>query len=376
LKPIRVLALAALFSAACSTPGSGVIHSPIPITTASPSFNPSDSKAADFRTRLDLLLAEHTMLAAKQAIAASNHTDAYSGYLVLLTTNATSLVDLVRSAYGNTAATQFDEAWRIQNGYLIDYTIGLVTHNDAKSNGAMSGLVNGFVPQFAKLIASLTSISVASTTQLQTQLIAQLKEVIDKEVAQTYSAMYPALRLAYASSALVGDALAISVVQQFPDKFPGDASNKSVDARVSLNGLLQEHSYLATMTTDAALNQRTAEQTAAAASLGANAEALSKLFTEVVGSAAGASVQQLWGARNSDLIAYATTGDAAARQGLTDKFVTRFYGIAPTAAANARDQALATIKVIDDQRAKAFKAIAADDRAAAAAMQPIADRIA
>jgi hypothetical protein len=370
-----VLALAALFAAACSTPGSGVIHSPIPITTASPSFNPSDSKAADFRTRLDLLLAEHTMLAAKQAIAASNHSDAYAGYLVLLTANATSLVDLVRSAYGNTAATQFDEAWRIQNGYVIDYTIGLVTHNDDKSNGAMSGLLNGFVPQFAKLVASLTSISVASTTQLQTQLIAQLKEVIDKEVAQTYTAMYPALRLAYATSALVGDALAISVVQQFPDKFPGDASNKSVDARVALNGLLQEHSYLATMTTDAAFNQRTAEQTAAAASLGANAEALSKLFTEVVGSAAGATVQQLWGARNSDLIAYATTGDAAARQGLTDKFVTRFYGIAPTAAANTRDQALATIKVIDDQRAKAFKAIAADDRAAAAAMQPIADRI-
>jgi hypothetical protein len=353
-----------------------VIRSPIPITTASPSFNPSDSKAADFRTRLDLLLAEHTMLAAKQAIAASNHTDAYTGYLVLLTANSNSLVDLVRSAYGNTAATQFDEAWRIQNGYLIDYTIGLVTHNDAKSNGAMSGLVNGFVPQFAKLIASLTSISVASTTQLQIQLIAQLKEVIDKEVAQTYTAMYPALRLAYATSVLVGDALAISVVQQFPDKFPGDASNKSVDARVSLNSLLQEHSYLATMTTDAAFNHRTAEQAAAAASLGANAEALSKLLTEVVGSAAGASVQQLWGARNSDLIAYATTGDAAARQGLTDKFVTRFYGIAPTAAANARDQALATIKVIDDQRAKAFKAIAADDRAAAAAMQPIADRIA
>jgi hypothetical protein len=376
LKPIRVLALAALFAAACSTPGSGVIHSPLPITTASPTFNPSDSKAADLRTRLDLLLAEHTMLTAKQAVAASNHTDAYAGYLVLLTANANSLADLVRSAYGNTAATQFDEAWRIQNGYLIDYTIGLVTHNDAKSNGAMSGLLSGFVPQFAKLIASLTSISVSSTTQLQIQLISQLKEVIDKEVAQTYSAVYPTLRLAYATSTLVGDALAISVVQQFPDKFPGDASNKSVDARVSLNDLLQEHSYLATMTTDAAFNQRTAEQAAAAASLGANAEALSKLFTEVVGSAAGASVRQLWGARNSDLIAYATTGDAAARQGLTDKFVTRFYGIVPTAADSARDQALATIKVIDDQRAKAFKAIAADDRAAAAAMQPIADRIA
>jgi len=375
LKPIRALALAALLLAACSNPGSGSVHSPIPITTAAPTFNPADSKAADFRTRLDLLLGEHAMLAAKQAVAASNHTDAYAGYLVLLTANANSLVEAVRSAFGNTAATQFDEAWRIQNGYLVDYTIGLVTHNDAKSNGAMSGLQNGFVPQYAKLIARLTSMTVASTSQLQIQYLMQMKEVIDQQVAQSYTAMYPALRLAYATSALMGDALAISVVQQFPDKFPGDASNRAVDARVSLNDLLQEHSYLATMTTDAAVNKRPTEQSAAAASLGANAEALSKLFTEVRGSAAGAQVEQMWGGRNSDLIAYATNADAAARQDLTDKFVTRFYALAPVAADNARDQVLATIKVIDDQRAQSFKAVAGDDRAAAAAMQVIADQV-
>jgi len=315
------------------------------------------------------------MLVAKQAVAASNHTDAYAGYLILLTANATSLVDVIRSAYGNTAATQFDEAWRIQNGYLVDYTIGLVTHNDAKSNGAMSGLLKGFVPQFANLIAGLTSISIASTTQLQIQQLMQLKDVIDKEAAQSYAAMYPGLRLAYATSTLIGDALAISVVQQFPDKFPGDPSNKGVDERVALNDLLQEHSYLATMTTDAAVNKRTAEQSAAASSLGANAEALSALFTEIRGSVAGASIGELWGARNSDLIAYAINGDAAARQGLTEKFVTRFYALSPVAADSARGQVLATIKVIDDQRTKAFKAVAGDDKAAAAAMQVIADRI-
>jgi hypothetical protein len=164
-------------------------------------------------------------------------------------------------------------------------------------------------------------------------------------------------------------------VQQFPDKFPGDASNKAVDERVSLNDLLQEHSYLATMTTDAAVNKRTDEQAGAAASLAANAGSLSKLFIEIRGSGAGAQAELLWGARNSDLIAYATNGDAAARQGLTEKFVTRFYALAPVAADNARDQVLATIKVIDDQRAKAFKAVAGDDKAAAAAMQSIADRI-
>lgn len=84
------------------------------------------------------------------------------------------------------------------------------------------------------------------------------------------------------------------------------------------------------------------------------------------------------GARNADLIAYATNGDATARQGLTDKFVTGFYALAPVpvAVATARDQVLATIKVVDDQRTKDFKQVAGDDRAAASAMRAIADRIA
>ena len=51
-------------------------------------------------------------------------------------------------------------------------------------------------------------------------------------------------------------------------------------------------------------------------------------------------------------------------------------GLAPNAADALRDQALATIKVIDDQRAKNFKVVSGDDRAAAAAMQAVADHIA
>ena len=328
------------------------------------------------RTRIDLLLGEHVMVVAKQAVAASNHTDDYAGYLTLLTTNSNSLVDLMRSAYGNSAASQFEQAWRIQNGYLIDYTIGLVTHNEAKSNGAMSGLANGFVPEFAQLITSLTQLPVDQIKQIETQRLTETQAVIDAVVASAYTKMYPDLRTAYANSSLIGDTLAIRIVQQFPDKFPGDPSNKSVDARVSLNDLLQEHSYLATMTTNAAVSNRTGEQSAAAASLGANAAALGKLFAELLGSGAGTQVEQLWGARNADLIAYATSGDAAARLGLIDKFITHFYALAPVAADNAREQVNATIKVVDDQRAKAFKAVAGDDRAAAAAMQAIADRIA
>jgi hypothetical protein len=168
--------------------------------------------------------------------------------------------------------------------------------------------------------------------------------------------------------------VALKIVQQFPDKFPGDPSDKAIDTRISLNLLLQEHSYLATMTTGAVVAGRTNEQNAAAAALGANAVALGKLFTELSGGTAGTQVGELWGARTADLIAYATSGDAAAKLGLTDKFLTRFYAIAPTASDAAREQIIATIKVIDDQRAKNVKSVAADDRAAATGMHLALER--
>jgi hypothetical protein len=373
---IRILAITAVILSACSMWGSGPVQSPIPIESAAPSPTPASSKAVNLRTTVDLLLGEHVMVIAKQATAAANKSDSHAGYATLLIANTNSLVDVIRSAYGNTAASQFEKSWGIQNGYLVDYTIGLVSHNEAKSNGAKSGLASGFVPEFAKLITGLTQAPADQMTQLETRQVTALQLVIEDAAAQSYSKTYVDLRAAYAITSSIGDMVATRTAQQFQDKFPGDPSSKAADTRVSLNVLLQEHSYLATMTTDAAAAGRINEQSAAAAALGANSDALGKLFVDMAGAGAGTQIAQLWGARNSDLISYAINGDAAARQGLTEKFVTKFYGLAPHAADALRDQALATIKVIDDQRAKNFKVVAGDDRAAAAAMQPVADHIA
>ena len=72
------------------------MQSPIPI--ASPSPTPANSKAADLRTKLDLILGEHLMVVAKQATAAANKTDEHAAYTSLLIANTNSLVDIVRSA--------------------------------------------------------------------------------------------------------------------------------------------------------------------------------------------------------------------------------------------------------------------------------------
>jgi hypothetical protein len=356
--------------------GSGPIQSPIPIASASPSPTPANSKAADLRTKLDLILGEHVMVVAKQATAAANKTDEHAAYASLLIANTNSLVDIVRSAYGNTAASQFEKTWAIQNGYLVDYTIGLVSHNDAKSNGAKSGLANGFVPEFAKLITDITQIPLDQITQLETRQLTVLQVVIEDAAAQSYPKMYLALRAAYAITSGFADLLATRTASMFPDKFPGDPSSKAVDVRVSLNVLLQESSYLATMTTDAAAAQRTSEKAGAAAALNANADALAKLFTDMSGAEMGTQISQMWWARNSGLVQYATSGDPAARQGIPQKFISRLSGLAPRAVDSARDQLLATLKVIDDQRAKNFKLVAGDDLAAAAGMQAVADQIA
>jgi hypothetical protein len=375
LKTLLTPALAALALVACAPLGSSSTPSPSPAGPPSPSARPADSKAADLRTQLDLLLGEQVMVVAKQSVAASNHTDEYSGYLTLLASNANSLTSLIRSAFGNNAANQFAQAWGIQNGYLVDYTIGVVTHNAAKSNGAMSGLVNGFTPQFAQLMASLTQQSADSMTQIENEQLTDIKAVIDDEGSQSYARLYVDLRTAYAHSSHIGDMVAAGVARQFPDKFPGDPSISAVDARVSLNDLLQEHAYLTTMMSDAGIAGRSAEAATALGTIAAVRDDIGPVVGFLLGPDARNGFPGLWGIRDADVFAYANASDSTARQRLTGTFVTQFSALTHVPAASIRDQMTATLTAIDDQRAKTYKKVSGDDRAAAGAMQAIADKI-
>jgi len=326
------------------------------------------------------------MVVAKESAAAVAHNDEYPSYLSLLT-NTTELSDLMRSAFGDTAAGQFQQLWGVQNAYLVDYTIGLVTHNQNRSSGAMSGLINGFVPDFSKFIATTTQLPLDPTTQLVTEQVLETQRMIDDQVAQNYPKMYTDLHTAYAQTARIGDALAPKIVRKFPDKFPGDPSNKASDFRASLNDLLEEHAYLATMATDAAIAGRSAEQSAAAKALSDNADALGTLFSGVFGAAAGTQFDQLWAARDSAIAAYAAAADATAVQNALDKltgtfesqfsgFVQDWAGLRSSASSSSiHAQVQATIKVMDDQKTKAFAPLATDDQSAAAAMQSIADPV-
>jgi hypothetical protein len=224
------------------------------------------------------------------------------------------------------------------------------------------------VPHFVQVVNRLTDIDAALLTQLMTQQVTATKLVIEGVAGLKFANMYTDLHAAYASTSAFADALAKRIAQKFADKFPGDPSNREVDLRASLANLLQEHSYVTTMATNAATSKRDAESAAAMSALAANTDSLDQLLPP--------QLKTLWTARDKAVLAYATSGDAAAKQSLTDDFVAQLSALTRVAAATITEQVNATIKVIDDQRAQSFKTLADDDRGAAAAMQPVSDAIA
>ena len=370
-----LLLAALLLVVSCAHASSGSA-SPARLTSQSPSANAAHTQAVDLRARLDLLVGEHAMIIAKQAAAARAHNDEYTGYATLLTINSNELADLVGGALGNQAAAEFRHAWDMQNGYLVDYTIGIVTHDAAKSSGAASGLQNGFVPQFAQVLVGLAQLPVGTATQVSMQTSSDLKAMLDSELAQSFSSMYPQLHIAYTDATMIGDPLATRTARQYPDKFPGDPASNAADARVFLNMLLQEHAYLATMATDAKVAARGAEGAAALGALAENRKAMIPLLGGLLGASTEARFGELWATLDAALIAYAGSGDTAAASALRDAFASHLDLIVPGSAGAARDQVGATVELVDDQRGKSYARVAGDDRAAAAAMQPLADRIA
>lgn len=348
---------------------------------------PAESKAADFRIRLDLLLGEHVFIVAKQSSAPTRRAE-YTSYLRLLTTNSGDLTDLVRSALGDIVAGQFESAWNAQNDDLVSYTIGLVTHNTAKADAAQSALSGTFTPQFSKLLSDVTQVPSDVVTPLVSRHVLEMKAVLDDRQSQNYQRLYTDIRTAHADAVQVGDAIAPMIAARFPDKFPGSASGPAADLRATLNIGFQERSYLTTMLTSAVIGRRPAEQAAVAASLVENTNALDALLTDALGAGSALSFAHALAAGNTAMIAYASAAAASSKQRaltqLTDASVTQISGWladSTNLAVDSSRQVLqseveAVTTVVDDQRARAWSRLAADDRSAEAAAEVVADLIA
>lgn len=383
---------ATIFVTACgsSTSSSSSTPTNAPANNVASTTTTSDP-AADLRVKLDNLLGEHIFLATKATGAAlGGRTAEFQAYGQLLATNGTDLGAMIGAAYGSDAQNTFNQIWSAHDGFFVDYTTAVAKGDAAAKAQAVSNLTNQYITPFSSFLAQATGLPQGTLTQLLTMHVQETAAIVDAQAAKNWTAAYADIRMAYAHMFTIGDALAPAIVQK-TGKFSGTATSKAVDLRVGLDQLLQEHLYLASDATGAALGGRSDEFTAAAGALNSNGTDLGKAIGSLFGSAAQNQFNQIWSAHNGFFVDYTkavATGDAAAKatavNDLTQQYVPQFAqflsgptGISVAALAQTVTMHVTgTAAIVDAQAAKSYPDAATKDRMGAMHMLEIGDALA
>jgi hypothetical protein len=253
-----------------------------------------DLPAVNLRIELDRALGEHAFLsieAMRRGIAGGPEFDVAAA---VLEENTVEVVELVRAAYGDDAGAAFAEQWRNHIGYLVDYTRA-VADGDADARAVAASQLETYTADFsALLVAANPGLPAAVVEGLITEHVQQLEEIGNLANGGFVDA-YPAIRHTYAHMFAVGDGLALGILQQFGDRFPGQATayGPAVDLRVRLDRLLGEHTYLAATAMRARLTDAD-DLDAAVEALESNSEDLGAAIAEIYGDEARASFDTLW----------------------------------------------------------------------------------
>ena len=348
------------------------------------------SDAANLRIDLNYLLGEHQILAAKATGAAlGGRTDQFDAYGGLLNTNGTDLGAAIGSIYGTEAQDEWNRIWSAHNGFFVDYTTGVATGDDAMQSTAVENLTTVYVPEFSAFLAGATGLPEDAVAGLLTAHVLHTKDVVDAQAAGDFDAAYADIREAYAHISMIGDALAPVIAET--NDIAGDADNAGVDFRSTLNQYLQEHLFLASFATDAALGARDDEFASAGTALNTNGTDLGAAIGGLFGSEAQDEWNRIWSAHNGFFVDY-TTGVAksdeemksAAVENLTTVYVPEFSAFLAGATGLPEDtladliteHVLTTKAIVDAQGAGDVAGAAEADRMAAMHMRMLADPLA
>jgi hypothetical protein len=347
------------------------------------------SKAADVKTKLNLLLGEHLILASKATGAAlGGRTAEYTAYGDLLNKNGTDMGDMIGSVYGNDARDKFNSIWSAHNGFFVNYTLGVAKNDKAMQDKAVSDLTGTYIPQFSEFISGATGLDKATVADLTKTHVLTTKDIVDAQGRKDYPAVAAAVVKAYDHMKMIGNPLAEAIVTQKQVDGYQAVKSAAVNLRSDVNLLLQAHLYLASDATGAALGGRADEFKAYGDALNKNGTTIGDAVGSVYGDAARDKFNSIWSAHNGFFVNY-TTGVAKNDKAAMDKAVTDLTGTyipqfsefiagatmlpKDTVADLTKTHVLTTKDIVDAQGRKDATAAATADRKAAQHMQMIGD---
>ncbi len=198
----------------------------VPTASASDSMHGSmqvamaDTPAADLRSALDRLFAEHvTLAAAATGAALDGQNGEFEAAAAALDANSVDISKAIGSVYGADAEAAFLPLWRSHIGMVVDYTVGKATNDAAKQDKALNDLVQ-YTQDFGAFLNSANpNLPQDAVAGLVKDHALTLKDVIDAQAAGDDVTAYVELREASAHMATIAEALAGAIVTQFPEKF-------------------------------------------------------------------------------------------------------------------------------------------------------------
>ena len=285
------LGMTALFAPSAAFAAGGVPRPSAPGVELAPDF---DLPAVRLRIQLDRALGEHAFLSIEAMRRGIVGGPEFEVAAEVLEENTVEIVELVQAAYGDDAGEGFAEQWRNHIGYLVDYTRA-VANGDARARDVAASQLETYTADFsAFLVAANPGLPADVVEGLIAEHVQQLEE-IGSLADEGFSDAYPAIRHTYAHMFSVGDGLGVGILQQFGDRFPGQATafGPAVDLRIRLDSLFGEHTYLAATAMRARLTE-TDDLDAAVTALDANSEDLGTAIGEIYGKEARTAFDTLW----------------------------------------------------------------------------------
>ena len=176
--------------------------------------------SSDLRTGLNSLFREHVFLAAAATGAALAGRDGeFKAAAGALDANSIDIAKAIGAVYGAGAEQAFLPLWRKPIGFVVDYTVGVATKDDAKKNKAVTDLVQ-YTQDFGAFLASANpNLPKDVVANLVKDHVLTLKDVIDAQATGDMNKTFMAIRSAAGHMGMIADPLAAAIVKQFPERF-------------------------------------------------------------------------------------------------------------------------------------------------------------
>ena len=196
------------------------------------------SPAGDLRVELDRLLGEHTTLAVSAMRAGLTGADDAAAAQDSLDDNTAAIGAAVATIYGDAAGEAFLDLWTEHTDAYLAYVNSTVAGSTSGQDAALDRL-RTYQNDFSQFLADANpNLSTADLHDLLQHHTDQLVAEADAYAAGDYDEAYALSREAFSHAVTLGDALALAIAAQFPDRFPDAALDPPSHPPVALLGWL------------------------------------------------------------------------------------------------------------------------------------------